>query len=112
MDHPTPFRPADHATFSSEKMGKATLFHSEHMLVGLNCFEPGQEHALHAHADMDKVYQVIEGSGAFLLEGGESTLSAGMMLAAPAGVPHGIRNTSGERLIVLAILAPGPKPKA
>ena len=31
-----------------------------------------------------------------------------MMLIAPAGVPHGIRNTGGERLLVLAILAPSP----
>ena len=29
-------------------------------------------------------------------------------LVAPAGVPHGIRNDGDERLIVVAILAPGP----
>ncbi len=112
MDHPSALRPSEHAVFRSEKMGKTTLFHSERMLVGLNCFEPGQGHALHAHAEMDKVYQVLEGTGVFLLEGAETTLDAGMMLVAPAGVPHGIRNASSERLVVLAILAPGPKPKA
>jgi mannose-6-phosphate isomerase-like protein (cupin superfamily) len=32
----------------------------------------------------------------------------GDLLVAPDGVPHGIHNTSGERLIVLAILAPSP----
>ena len=111
MDHPTALRPTEHAVFRPEKMGKVTLFESEHMLVGLNCFEPGQGHALHAHADMDKVYQVVEGEGVFLLEGRETTLEAGAMLVAPAGVPHGIRNESPERLVGLAILAPGPKPK-
>ena len=60
MDHPTAIRPEDHAVYRSDKMGKATLFRSDRMLVGLNAFEPGQEHALHAHAGMDKVYQVIE----------------------------------------------------
>ena len=30
------------------------------------------------------------------------------MLVAPEGVAHGIRNDGGERLVVLAILAPGP----
>ncbi len=108
MDHPTAIRPEEHAAFRAEKMGKATIFESERMLVGLNCFEPGQEHALHAHAGMDKVYQVLEGSGLFLLEERELPMEAGVMLVAPEGVPHGIRNTGDGRLVVLAILAPGP----
>jgi mannose-6-phosphate isomerase-like protein (cupin superfamily) len=28
---------------------------------------------------------------------------------APADVPHGVRNTGTGRLIVLAVLAPGPR---
>ena len=78
------------------------------LLVGLNAFEPGQEHRLHGHAGMDKVYYVLAGSGVFLLEGREEPLAAGMMLIAPEGVLHGIRNTGAERLLVLAILAPSP----
>ncbi|HEX9736692.1 MAG TPA: cupin domain-containing protein [Thermoanaerobaculia bacterium] len=108
MDHPSVIRPAEHAVFSSEKMGKSTLFRSERMLVGLNAFEPGQEHALHAHAGMDKVYHVLAGRGLFLLEGRELPMRSGEMLVAPEGVPHGIRNTGEERLLVLAILAPAP----
>lgn len=106
--HPEALRPEEHAVFQDEKMGKATLFESERILVGLNAFEPGQAHALHAHEGMDKVYQVLEGSGVFLLEGRELAMETGMMLVAPAGVPHGIRNESQARLVVLAILAPGP----
>ena len=89
-------------------MGKSTIFRSERVMVGLNSFEPGQEHALHAHEGMDKVYQVIEGQGLFLLEGEAVPMQAGVLLVAPAGVPHGIRNTGTERLLVLAILAPAP----
>ena len=44
----------------------------------------------------------------FLLEGREIPMEAGIMLVAPEGVPHGIRNTGDDRLVVLAILAPGP----
>ncbi|MBW2493333.1 MAG: cupin domain-containing protein [Deltaproteobacteria bacterium] len=101
-------RPEERAVFSAEKMGKATLFRSDRMLVGLNCFEPGQEHSLHAHAGMDKVYHVLSGSGRFLLEGREIPMGAGQMLIAPEGIAHGIRNDADERLIVLAILAPAP----
>jgi mannose-6-phosphate isomerase-like protein (cupin superfamily) len=109
MDHPRTIRPEEHASFHSEKMGKATLFESERMLVGLNSFEPGQEHRLHAHEGMDKVYHVVAGAGLFLLEDRELPMEAGVMLVAPAGVPHGIRNTGKGRLVVLAILAPGPR---
>ena len=89
-------------------MGKSTLYESPRVLVGLNAFEPGQVHALHAHEGMDKVYQVLEGEGEFLLDGRELPMRAGDMLVAPPGVPHGVRNSSAGRLLVLVILAPAP----
>ncbi len=108
MEHPTAIRPEEHAVFAAEKMGKSTIFRSDHLMVGLNAFEPGQEHALHAHRGMDKVYQVLSGSGVFLLENEEIPMEPGTMLIAPDGVPHGIRNTGDGRLVVLAVLAPAP----
>jgi quercetin dioxygenase-like cupin family protein len=108
MNHPSIVRPAEHAVYNPSKMGKSTIFESSRLLVGLNAFEPGQEHALHAHAGQDKVYQVIEGEGLFLLDGRELAMTAGDLLVAPEGVAHGVRNTGGRRLLVLAILAPAP----
>lgn len=108
MTHPSVIRPADLATYSPQKMGKSTIFESPRLLLGLNAFEPGQEHALHAHAGQDKVYQVIEGEGLFLLEGRELAMRAGDLLVAPEGVAHGVRNTGAGRLLVLAVLAPAP----
>ena len=108
MTHPEVIRPAEHAHYSADKMGKSTLFQSDRLLVGLNAFEPGQSHALHAHIGMDQVYSVIEGEGAFLLEGRELPMRAGDLLVAPEGVPHGVKNTGSSRLLVLAILAPAP----
>jgi mannose-6-phosphate isomerase-like protein (cupin superfamily) len=110
VNHPTVIRPADHAVYAREKMGKSTLFESARLLVGLNAFEPGQAHALHAHAGMDKVYSVVEGEGVFLLQDQELPMRAGDLLVAPEGVPHGVRNTGAGRLLVLAILAPSPRP--
>ncbi len=77
-------------------------------MVGLNAFEPGKEHNLHAHEGMDKVYHVLSGRGVFLLDDRELPMEAGQMLVAPAGVAHGIRNSGEERLVVLAVLAPSP----
>ena len=108
MQHPTPIDPRDHAVYTPEKMGKTTLFRSDRVMVGLNAFEPGQEHKLHSHAGMDKVYHVLEGEGLFLLEGQEARMRAGTLLVAPEGAPHGIRNTGTGRLLVLAVLAPAP----
>ncbi len=107
-EQPSALRPADYAVFQPDKMGKSTLFASPRLLVGLNTFEPGQEHGLHAHAGMDKLYVVLAGRGQFLLEGRELAMETGMLLVAPEGVPHGIRNAGDERLVVLAVLAPAP----
>jgi quercetin dioxygenase-like cupin family protein len=108
MDHPCVIEPARHAQWREDKMGKATLFESPRLLVGLNAFEAGQSHALHAHRGMDKLYHVLEGSGLFLLDGRELPMRAGDLLIAPDGVPHGVRNTGEGRLLVLAVLAPAP----
>ena len=108
MEHPVVIHPSRHAQWRPDKMGKATLFESSRLLVGLNAFEPGQLHELHSHEGMDKLYQVLEGDGVFLLEGRELPMQAGDLLIAPDGVPHGIRNSGTGRLLVLAVLAPHP----
>ena len=108
MTHPSVIQPSQHAVYSPQKMGKATIFESPRLLVGLNAFEPGQQHALHAHAGQDKVYYVLEGTGLFLLDGRELPMRPGDLLVAPEGVPHGVRNTGPQRLLVLAVLAPAP----
>ena len=106
MKQPEVIRPADFANWQTDRMGKSTLFESSRMLVGLNAFEPGQSHALHAHHGMDKMYFVVEGAGLFLLEGKGLPMKAGDLLVAPDGVPHGVRNDGPGRLLVLAVLAP------
>lgn len=108
VNHPAVIRPEEHATYFPGKMGKSTIFQSSRLLVGLNCFEVGQKHALHTHAGMDKVYHVLEGRGRFLLADRELEMEAGNMLVAPEGVPHGIHNTGDGRLLVLVIMAPAP----
>lgn len=109
MEHPSLIDPSAVAEWRADKMGKSTIFESPRLLVGLNSFEAGQSHALHSHRGMDKMYYVLEGDGVFLLQQHELPMTAGQLLIAPDGVPHGIRNTSRKRLLVLAVLAPGPK---
>jgi len=106
MSHPEVVHAVDHAAFRPDRMGKSTIFSSPRMLVGVNAFEPGQAHALHAHHGMDKLYYVLDGEGVFLLDGVELPMRSGDLLVAPDGVPHGVRNPGPARLSVLAVLAP------
>jgi quercetin dioxygenase-like cupin family protein len=97
----------NYISFKPEKFTKATLFQSERLLLGLNCFEPGQVQAVHDHADQDKFYLVLEGEGEFTVGEEVQTMGVGGVVLAPAGVPHGVNNTSSVRLVSFMGIAPG-----
>ena len=99
---------AAHAKFSSEKMAKTDLASGETLFAGLNCFEPGQQHAAHAHAGQDKLYVVLEGDAEIQVGDETQSVSTGGGAFAPSGVLHSVRNCGDKRLIVLAVLAPPP----
>jgi mannose-6-phosphate isomerase-like protein (cupin superfamily) len=99
----------DHVGTAAEKFYKSTLWKGEHLMVGLNCLEPNQTQSVHAHQDADKFYFVLEGEGKFTVGNEERNATAGALVVAPAGVAHGVTNTSGERLLLLVAIAPGPK---
>jgi quercetin dioxygenase-like cupin family protein len=96
----------DHAGSQSEKFYKTTLWSGAHVMVGLNCLEPGQAQKVHAHDGADKFYFVLEGSGRFTVGDEESDADAGSLIVAPSGIPHGVVNNGSERLSVLVTIAP------
>lgn len=97
-----------HIGVSPEKLYKTTLFHSENLLLGLNCLEPGQVQKVHAHDNQDKFYYVFEGSGRFFLGEAEVEAAVGEVVWAPAGMDHGVSNLSDTRLTLLIGIAPAP----
>ena len=99
----------EHAGAQAEKFYKTTLWQGEHLLVGLNCLEPGQTQKVHAHDGADKFYLVLEGSGTFTVAAEEREVAAGTLVAAPAGIPHGVSNNSSVRLSLLVTIGPPPK---
>ena len=101
-------RVSEHVGVNAEKFYKTTLFQSEALLLGLNCLEPGQVQKPHDHADQDKFYYVVEGSGRFQLDNDQITASAGEVVLAPAGVVHGVTNEGNGRLTLLVGIAPSP----
>ena len=93
----------DRAVFRADKMAKVDCFRSERLLVGLNCFEPDQSQAVHAHAGADKFYVVLSGKANFVV--GERTVTAGPgdLILAPAGVPHGVERAETRTVVLVAI---------
>jgi quercetin dioxygenase-like cupin family protein len=96
------------ARFSPDKMTKSTLARGEFLFVGLNSFEPDQEHASHAHEGQDKLYVILEGSGVVQVGEQVELLSVGDIAFASSGVLHSIRNPGPHRLVVMVALAPPP----
>jgi quercetin dioxygenase-like cupin family protein len=98
---------SERARFSSTTMTKVDCFRSERLLVGLNCFEPGQAQKVHTHASADKFYVVVSGKARFVV--GDTTIEAGPgdLILAPQGVPHGVARAL-ERTLVLVAITPAP----
>ncbi len=101
-------RVADAASFSEEKMNKNALFDSERLFYDLYCLLPGQAQKVHAHEGSDKEYYVLEGAGRFTVGDEEKDLGEGHAVIARAGEPHGVRNETGENLVLLVTMAPRP----
>lgn len=94
--------------FSDEKMVKINLFESHRMFADLYCLRPGQSQKTHSHADNDKIYFALEGECVCILGEEERTLTSGELCAAPAGIPHGLRNDSEGEAVLLVMMAPRP----
>src|SRR5260370_40419890 len=93
----------DEARFSDTKMTKVDCFRSDRLLVGLNCFEPGQEQKPHTHAGADKFYLVVSGKARFV--GGGRTIEArpGGLVLAPEGGPRGGAGRLERARVVVAV---------
>ena len=102
-------RISSNAHFNPDKMGKSTLIHGDLLFVGLNAFEPGQEHAPHVHEGQDKLYFILEGTGVVHIGEQTETLSSGDAAYAPSGVAHSIGNPGPDRLVTMVVLAPPPQ---
>jgi mannose-6-phosphate isomerase-like protein (cupin superfamily) len=101
-------RLADNIHFSEERMKKNALFDSPNLFYDAYCLLPGQSQKVHAHEGSDKVYFVVRGTGRFTVGQEEAHLTEGHAVIARAGEPHGVRNDSGDELVLLVTMAPRP----
>ncbi|HZI50239.1 MAG TPA: cupin domain-containing protein [Terriglobia bacterium] len=94
--------------FSDEKMQKIPLFDSARYFCDLYCLRPGQDQRVHTHAESDKIYVVVRGSGLFHIGGEERELNSGQAVIARPGEAHGVRNTGEQDLVLLVFMTPRP----
>ena len=95
----------DKINYSDEKACKVVLSECNHARTTLWCLKQGQHIHPHVHAG-DHVWIVLEGEGIFLSEGQVNRpISPGTILSAPAGISHGVENTSSAGLIFASISA-------
>jgi mannose-6-phosphate isomerase-like protein (cupin superfamily) len=99
----------DHVRFTAERWYKATIYQSEHMLVGVECLVPGQAQAPHMHSGHDKMYYVQSGTARFTIGAEESLAESGMVIITPADTLHSVVNVGSVPLIMLIAMAPEPK---
>lgn len=104
IDHFKDYR--DFVSFQADRYGKATLFENEHVLVGLNCLEPGQTMEKHAHDLPYRFYVVLEGSGQVWVGDAKQSVGNGMVIWIPPGHTHRILNTGKSRMILLVGITP------
>jgi quercetin dioxygenase-like cupin family protein len=93
------------AAFAAATMTKIECFRSDRLLVGLNCFEPGQAQPVHTHAGADKFYVVVSGKARFVIADRRLEAGPGDLVLAPQGVPHGVERAL-ERTVLLVAVAP------
>ena len=98
------------AVFTESKMGKTTLLAGDRVFAGLNCFLPGQRHALHTHAGQDKLYFILQGTGEVTVGDTTDKVAPGDLVMAGSDQPHGISNPGPDKLVVLTVMAPPPGP--
>jgi mannose-6-phosphate isomerase-like protein (cupin superfamily) len=94
--------------FSDEKMHKIPLFDSGNYFCDLYCLTPGQDQRVHTHAESDKIYVVVRGSGSFHIGGEEHELKSGQAVIARPGEAHGVRNSGEQDLVLLVFMSPKP----
>ena len=99
---------SDALAFSEEKMKKNALFDSPHLFYDLYCLLPGQSQKVHAHESSDKIYYVLSGTGRFTVGDEKQDLPERHAVIARADEPHGVRNETGENLVLLVTMAPRP----
>jgi quercetin dioxygenase-like cupin family protein len=92
---------------SGEPPWRTCLVGTAAMRVVLLCWPPGFATKPHTHPHAEETFQVLRGSAVFEVgDEPKRTVVPGELVLARRGVPHAIRVSDGEALVLLAAVAP------
>ncbi len=87
------------AEWNDESVPKITLIKTEQLAIDIYYMKPGQKLGVHRHPQGDQIFTVIEGTGAFELDGERVDVKPGSAFLAPANVWHDLENTGSANLV-------------
>ncbi len=94
--------------FAEEKMQKIPIFESPGYFFDIYCLKPVQDQRIHTQPESEKIYFVLRGKGMFHIAGEERELGTGQTVIARPNEAHGVKNASGEDLVLLVFMTPRP----
>ena len=98
----------DARRYDPSKLQKLNVFQTPRFFLDVYCLQPGQSQKPHQHADADKVYAVLEGTVQVRIGDQQANIGPGEAALAPAGLDHGVENTSAANASLLVFMAPRP----
>lgn len=73
-------------------------------MLGISTFTPGTDTAQKVHEEEELCY-VLRGRGSITVGREEVFYEAGQAIYIPAGVPHGVRNSGGEDVVMVYVFS-------
>jgi quercetin dioxygenase-like cupin family protein len=97
----------DHARFAGIQM-KALLTRADNELANVSQVRvpPGCEVGWHAHATQVETVYLLAGQAVLVIGTGEAAMTAGSIVAIPAGAEHSLRNIGNEPVELIAFFTP------
>lgn len=105
-DDPVPVDLRDYVGFDLAGATGRRVFATDVVALDVVCLEPGQVLEARSFPTADAIYTVLGGRAWVVTDDAEVTLEPLQAVMVPATVPHGLRNSSPDPLILQAVISP------
>lgn len=92
--------------YNDDKRYQETVWSDDSGRISMICMKPGQEIQTHTHHG-NHIWTVLQGEGDLLTGKEPLKISVGQIVVVPPFEHHGIRNSSGDNLVIASITAQG-----
>lgn len=90
---------------------RQVVFTASHCQLVLMSLLAGEDIGMEVHPDVDQFFRIEVGEGKVIMNGAETTFSAGYGIVVPAGTEHNVINTGVGPLKLYTIYSPANHPE-